>query len=183
MIEVKDITKSYKMGDHTVQALRGVSLTIHDGDFVAIMGPSGSGKSTLAHILGLLDAPTSGSYKLNHREIAQLSEDELAILRRDEIGFVFQQFNLLPRMSAEENTLLPLLYSKKEGGHERAKSLLERIGLFQRRGHRPNELSGGQQQRVAISRSLINNPRMILADEPTGNLDSVSENSKNSQGT
>jgi len=175
MIQIQDITKTYRMGDSEVNALRGVSLTIEDGDFVAIMGPSGSGKSTLAHILGLLDVPSSGSYRLNDREVSQLSEDELAILRRDEIGFIFQQFNLLPRMTAYENVYLPILYSKKETGEKDATTLLERVGLGTRAGHKPNELSGGQQQRVAIARSLINRPRMILADEPTGNLDSVSE--------
>jgi len=157
-----------------VNALRDVSLTIEDGDFVAIMGPSGSGKSTLMHILGLLDVPTSGSYQVDHREVSNHSEDELAVLRREVIGFIFQQFNLLPRMSAYENVTLPLLYSKKENmalGTE----LLERVGLGPRAGHRPNELSGGQQQRTAIARSLINQPKMILADEPTGNLDSTSE--------
>ncbi len=163
------------MGDNEVHALRDVSLEIEDGDFVAIMGPSGSGKSTLAHILGLLDIPSSGSYLLNGSEISSLSEDELAILRRDEIGFIFQQFNLLPRMSALENIELPLLYSKKNVGGDRAQKLLELVHLETRGGHRPNELSGGQQQRVAIARSLINKPRMILADEPTGNLDSQSE--------
>lgn len=172
MIEIRGVEKIYQMGDNAVHALRGVSLTVEDGDFVAVMGPSGSGKSTLAHILGLLDVPSAGSYLLNGREVSQLSEDELAILRRDEIGFIFQQFNLLPRMSAFENVSLPLLYSKKQNG---ALKLLERVGLAERVDHRPNELSGGQQQRVAIARSLINRPRMILADEPTGNLDSVSE--------
>jgi macrolide transport system ATP-binding/permease protein len=174
MIEITDMTKVYKMGDNVVQALRGASLKIEDGDFVAIMGPSGSGKSTLTHILGLLDVPTSGSYKLNGREVSNLSEDELAIFRREEIGFIFQQFNLLPRMDARENVALPLLYSHKEAG-DLPQQLLEKVGLGPRSDHRPNELSGGQQQRVAIARSLVNQPRMILADEPTGNLDSVSE--------
>jgi macrolide transport system ATP-binding/permease protein len=175
MIEIRDIKKSYRMGDNVVHALRGINLTIEDGDFVAIMGPSGSGKSTLTHILGLLDVPESGSYLLNGREVSKLSEDELAVLRRDEIGFIFQQFNLLPRLNALENVALPLLYSKKEGGEERAKALMNQVGLGTRMDHRPNELSGGQQQRVAIARSLINMPRIILADEPTGNLDSVSQ--------
>lgn len=175
MIEIRDITKTYKMGRTSVHALRGVSLSIEDGDFVAIMGPSGSGKSTLAHILGLLDVPSTGSYKLNGHEVARLSEDDLAVLRRDEIGFIFQQFNLLPKMNAYENVLLPIFYSKKDTGVSDAHLLLEKVGLNTRADHRPNELSGGQQQRVAIARSLINRPRMILADEPTGNLDSVSE--------
>lgn len=175
MIEIKDIKKTYTMGSTEVHALRGVSLSIEDGDFVAIMGPSGSGKSTLAHILGLLDVPSSGSYKLNNQEVARLSEDELAILRRNEIGFIFQQFNLLPRLNAYENVLLPIFYSKKATGEQDAHELLKLVGLAERGDHRPNELSGGQQQRVAIARSLVNRPRMILADEPTGNLDSVSE--------
>jgi macrolide transport system ATP-binding/permease protein len=175
MLEIKDIKKSYKMGDNTLEVLKGVSLAIEDGDFVAIMGPSGSGKSTLMNILGLLDVPTTGSYQFNQKEISKLSEDELAVFRRDEIGFIFQQFNLLPRMSAVENVALPLLYSKKEKGFNGANQLLTRVGLGSRTHHRPNELSGGQQQRVAIARSLINRPKMILADEPTGNLDSISE--------
>jgi macrolide transport system ATP-binding/permease protein len=175
MIELKNITKTYKMGDNVVHALRDVSLKIDDGDFVAIMGPSGSGKSTIANILGLLDVSTSGSYKFNEREISKLSEDDLAVLRRKEIGFIFQQFNLLPRMSAEENVALPLLYSTHNFNFTFARELLNRVGLGSRGGHKPNELSGGQQQRVAIARSLINKPRMILADEPTGNLDSNSE--------
>ena len=174
MIEIENISKSYTMGDNVVHALRGVSLRIEDGDFVAIMGPSGSGKSTLTHILGLLDVPSGGSYKLNGQEIAGLSEDDLAVLRRDEIGFIFQQFNLLPRMSAVENVALPLLYSHKDVGNL-PQELMEKVGLGPRSGHRPNELSGGQQQRVAIARALVNRPKMILADEPTGNLDSTSE--------
>ncbi|MBO9666628.1 MAG: ABC transporter permease [Bdellovibrio sp.] len=175
MIEISGIKKSYKMGDNVVDALRDVTLTIEDGDFVAIMGPSGSGKSTLMHILGLLDVPTSGSYKLHGREVSKLSEDELAVLRRDEIGFIFQQFNLLPRMPAWQNVSLPLLYSEKKFDFDKAKVLLDKVGLGSRNDHKPNELSGGQQQRVAIARSLINNPKIIFADEPTGNLDSKSE--------
>ena len=175
MLELRDITKSYRMGENTVYALKGVNIRIEDGEFVAIMGPSGSGKSTLTHILGLLDVPTTGSYLLNGKEISNRTEDELAILRRDEIGFVFQQFNLLPRMSALENVALPLLYSERSTNSPRPKMLLDRVGLGPRADHRPNELSGGQQQRVAIARSLVNTPRMVLADEPTGNLDSESE--------
>jgi len=174
MIQIRDITKSYFMGHQTLPILKGVSLTIEDGDFVAIMGPSGSGKSTLMNILGLLDVPTTGSYLFNGKEIANQTEDELAAIRRLEIGFVFQQFNLLPRMSAEENVALPLIYSQKSTVSERPRQLLEHVGLGARLTHHTNELSGGQQQRVAIARSLVNSPKMILADEPTGNLDSVS---------
>lgn len=163
------------MGENLVRALDGVTLEIEDGDFVAIMGPSGSGKSTLAHIIGLLDVPTSGIYKLNNNEVSGLSADELALLRREEIGFIFQQFNLLPRMTALENVGLPTLYSTKSKFNERSKILLGRVGLGSREHHHPNELSGGQQQRVAIARALVNQPRMIIADEPTGNLDSASE--------
>lgn len=163
------------MGNQTLEILKGVDLKIQDGEFIAIMGPSGSGKSTLMNILGLLDVPSSGSYNLNGVEVAKMSEDQLAFVRRQEIGFIFQQFNLLPRISALENVALPLLYSKKFQGLDRAKELLDAVGLVPRMLHKPNELSGGQQQRVAISRSLINNPRMVLADEPTGNLDSVSQ--------
>lgn len=176
MIEVKDLKKSYQMGDNKIFALNGVDLKIENGDFLAIMGPSGSGKSTLAHILGLLDAPDSGSYFLNKQLVSSLSSEELSIIRRKEIGFIFQQFNLLPRMTAHENVALPLFYSKKGKGEDRASTLLESVGLKERTFHRPNELSGGQQQRVAIARSLINNPILLIADEPTGNLDSKSEN-------
>ena len=163
------------MGDTALDVLKGVSLRIDDGEFVAIMGPSGSGKSTLMNILGLLDVPSEGSYKFNSVETCKMNEDELAVLRRQEIGFVFQQFNLLARMNASENVALPLLYSKQGKGFERAEHLLASVGLADRKDHRPNELSGGQQQRVAIARALINQPQMILADEPTGNLDSKSE--------
>jgi macrolide transport system ATP-binding/permease protein len=173
LIELTGIGKQYRMGHGTVDALRSVSVRIDDGEFVAIMGPSGSGKSTLAHIIGLLDAPSSGSYLLNGREVSGLSGDALARLRSEEIGFVFQQFNLLPRLSAAANVALPLLYASDRS--DRAHALLEGLGLGARAEHRPSELSGGQQQRVAIARALVNRPRAILADEPTGNLDSRSE--------
>ena len=175
MLELSNIHKRYEMGDNIVYALRGATVTVEDGDFVAIMGPSGSGKSTLMHIMGLLDVPEEGSYKINGREVAKHGEDELASLRRTVIGFIFQQFNLLPRITALENVAMPLLYSEGKLDLERAQALLERIGLGERLYHHSNEMSGGQQQRVAIARSLINRPDIILADEPTGNLDSVSE--------
>ncbi len=175
MLEIKNVTKSYKMGDTVVHALKDVSITIEDGDFVAIMGPSGSGKSTLMHLMGLLDSPSSGSYRVNGREVSGLTEEDLAILRRSEIGFIFQQFNLLPRQTALENVAMPELYSQARPDFVLAEKLLQDVGLGHRVGHRTNELSGGQQQRVAIARSLINQPRVILADEPTGNLDSKSE--------
>jgi macrolide transport system ATP-binding/permease protein len=161
------------MGDVEVQALRGASLTIDQGDFVAIMGASGSGKSTLLQLLGLLDTPDSGSYKLAGKEVANLSQDQMATVRSEFLGFVFQQFNLLARTTAEENTALPLLYSDS-GLHTDPKELLKQVGLGERMHHKPNEMSGGQQQRVAIARALVNNPRVVLADEPTGNLDSQS---------
>ena len=175
MIELRDVYKSYNLGGVTVHALDGVSLTIEPGEFTAIMGPSGSGKSTLLHVLGLLDVPDRGSHRLLGREVAKLSDDELAILRRETIGFIFQQFNLLPRLTALENTAMPLLYSQGRPTFERARTLLGDVGLAERAAHRPNELSGGQQQRVAIARALINQPHLILADEPTGNLDSKSQ--------
>lgn len=174
-IEVHNMTKTYKMGDTTVYALRDVSLSIDEGEYVAIMGPSGSGKSTLMHILGLLDIPSSGSYRLNGVETSKLSEDQLAILRRRSVGFIFQQFNLLTKMNASENVALPLLYSMGKVTMDKAQDLLRRVGLGDRLFNRPNQMSGGQQQRVAIARSLVNGPRIIFADEPTGNLDSASE--------
>lgn len=175
IISIREVVKSYQMGDNTVYALKGVHLDIMAGDFVAIMGPSGSGKSTLMHLLGLLDVPESGSYTLGGREVSKLTQDELAIIRRQEVGFIFQQFHLLPRMSASENVSLPLLYSQKKLNFEKSNSLLKLVGLETRSEHKPNELSGGQQQRVAIARSLVNQPKIIFADEPTGNLDSKSE--------
>jgi len=178
LIELKDIHKTYYIGKVDVPALRGVSLNISQGEFVAIMGHSGSGKSTLLHILGLLDKPTSGTYFLAGKEVSKLSDDELAVLRNKFLGFVFQNFNLLSRMSAKENVLLPVVYSSNNVNikhkQEEAFQLLKRVGLGERVSHKPNELSGGQQQRVAIARALINNPLVILADEPTGNLDSAS---------
>lgn len=175
MIEIHCITKHYLVGSQKLNVLNGIDLKIEDGDFVAIMGPSGSGKSTLMNILGLLDVPSTGSYKLNGNEVSQLSEDELASLRSRELGFIFQQFNLLPRMSALENTLLPLFYCGDHDQQDLGVENLKQVNLQDRMNHKPNELSGGQQQRVAIARALINKPRMILADEPTGNLDSASE--------
>lgn len=163
------------MGDLSLQALAGVSLEIEPGSFIAIMGPSGSGKSTLMNLLGLLDSPTSGHYTLDGQEISQLSEDDLARLRRKTIGFVFQQFHLLPRTSAQENVSLPQIYFSKRVDNEKSSRLLEMVGLGNRKDHKPNELSGGQQQRVAIARALVNSPKIVLADEPTGNLDSKSE--------
>ena len=175
MIEIKDIRKTYKTGDIEFEALRGISFTIKDGEFVAIMGPSGSGKSTLMHILGGLDNPTSGTYFLDGKDVSKFSDDELADIRKDKIGFVFQSFNLLPRTTVLRNVMLPLIYEGIEPGERevRAKKALLLAGLDEEHFHNlSNQLSGGQIQRVAIARALVNNPSLILADEPTGNLDS-----------
>ena len=176
LITIKDIGRKYVIGTEVIHAIKSVSLTINKGEFVALMGPSGSGKSTLMNILGCLDTPSKGEYILNGINVSQMSENELAEVRNSEIGFVFQTFNLLPRNSALDNVALPLVYAgiSKEKRMERARQTLENVGLGHRVDHRPNELSGWQRQRVAVARALINNPSIILADEPTGNLDTKS---------
>ncbi|HEY0354943.1 MAG TPA: ABC transporter ATP-binding protein [Flavisolibacter sp.] len=174
IIHLENIIKNYYLGKQVIEVLKGISLDIYKNEYVALMGPSGSGKSTLMNILGCLDTPTSGTYVLNGKDVSRTSDNDLAVVRNHEIGFVFQQFNLLPRLTAAENVALPLVYAgvPKKQRMEKALQVLEKVNLADRSHHRPNELSGGQNQRVAIARALVNDPSIILADEPTGNLDS-----------
>ncbi|MBP6126747.1 MAG: ABC transporter ATP-binding protein [Flavobacterium sp.] len=174
MIDIKGITRDFQLGSETVNVLKGIDLLINKGEYVALMGPSGSGKSTLMNILGCLDTPTSGSYILNGKQVSEMHDDELAEIRNKEIGFVFQTFNLMPRTTALDNVALPMVYAgfSKEERNKRATEVLTQVGLADRMDHKPNQLSGGQRQRVAVGRALVNKPSIILADEPTGNLDS-----------
>ncbi|CAM3521567.1 ABC transporter ATP-binding protein [Aequorivita lipolytica] len=174
VIKIRDITRDFPLGNEIVKVLKGIDLDIERGEYVALMGPSGSGKSTLMNLLGCLDTPTSGSYELNGSDVSNMTDDELAEIRNKEIGFVFQTFNLLPRTTALENVALPMIYAgaSKSDRTERAKQVLTDVGLADRMDHKPNQLSGGQRQRVAVGRALVNKPSIILADEPTGNLDS-----------
>ena len=174
IIDIKGITRDFQLGSETVYVLKGIDLLINKGEYVALMGPSGSGKSTLMNILGCLDTPTSGSYILNGKQVSEMHDDELAEIRNKEIGFVFQTFNLMPRTTALDNVALPMVYAgfSKEARNNRATEVLTQVGLSDRMDHKPNQLSGGQRQRVAFGRALVNKPSIILADEPTGNLDS-----------
>lgn len=178
LISIQKIKKEYKMGKITVPALNGIDLEIKEGEFISIMGPSGSGKSTLMHILGCLDTPTSGAYILNQEEVSSMKRNKLAAIRNKEIGFVFQTFNLLPHLNIQRNVELPLMYSglKRKERIRKARKVIDEVGLSDRLRHKPSELSGGQRQRVAIARAIVNEPAIILADEPTGNLDSTSGN-------
>ena len=178
IIKTKNLTKEYESGSQIVKALNGIDLSVEKGEFISIMGPSGSGKTTLMNIIGCLDSPTNGTYYLNERSVSELDDDELAKIRNEEIGFVFQSFHLLPRSSALENVMLPLKYAgcSENEAIKRSKKVLEKVGLQDRVKHSPSELSGGQQQRVAIARALVNKPSILFADEPTGNLDSITGN-------
>jgi putative ABC transport system ATP-binding protein len=174
IIEIKDITRDFPLGNEVIKVLKGIDLVINKGEYVALMGPSGSGKSTLMNLLGCLDTPTSGTYILNSKKVSTMQDDELAGIRNKEIGFVFQTFNLMPRTTALDNVALPMIYAgySKTERNERATEVLKQVGLGDRMDHKPNQLSGGQRQRVAVARALVNKPSIILADEPTGNLDS-----------